>query len=430
MRFGIADFGSGRWVAVIGLPIIIAGSLAASLRLSDSNRRVLALLIVSCGIGTYGAEVAVSFKIFDAEVILSPADIDKRSKLEVILAMRKEGIQAYPPVNPFSLLAQCSQQRKNCFIQVDDRHVLPLGGVADATVVLCNESGQHIIIETDEYGYNNPSGYWSTRSHSIAIVGDSFVYGYCLPTERTMVARVRDRYPATVGLGGGGNGPLSMLGSIREYLKDSKPSVVLWTFVSNDLEDLDREKRNSILARYLDEAFSQNLREHQDSVNTALATMAEQFIAAREITNFDRPLIRKDPGLPSLVDIILLRHLRQRLGLWAKERTDFPLYGRVLAEARRTVESWGGHFYLVLLPSQGIILQNDRSKARQRDRVRQIAEDMGVSIIDIYPNFEKGQDPQKYFGGAHFSEEGDQIVADTIVAVLLANHPELSSPRE
>ena len=61
---------------------------------------------------------------------------------------------------------------------------------------------------------------------------------------KNFVALIRQHYPATINLGVSGDGPLTMLATLKEYVQFAKPRVVLWFFwEGNDLSDLqEREK--------------------------------------------------------------------------------------------------------------------------------------------------------------------------------------------
>ena len=60
-----------------------------------------------------------------------------------------------------------------------------------------------------------------------------------MPADRTFVALIRQRHPATRNFGMAGDGPLLMLATLQEYVSPLKPRIVLWFyFEGNDLIDL------------------------------------------------------------------------------------------------------------------------------------------------------------------------------------------------
>src|SRR5262249_55402503 len=138
--------------------------------------------------------------------------------------------------------------------------------------LLCNESGSYVSYESDEHGFNNPRGLWTQGSVKIVALGDSFTHGYCVADDKNFIALVRRVHPGTVNLGMAGDGPLLMLATFREYVRVVKPRVVLWFyFEGNDLADLVHERTSTILTRYLEDGFSQNLIDRQIEIDKALS---------------------------------------------------------------------------------------------------------------------------------------------------------------
>ena len=120
--------------------------------------------------------------------------------------------------------------------------VVPLGGVPNVpTAVWVTQSDEPDIYLSDRFGFRNPDKVWDTPHVRLAAVGDSFTFGAQSTIENSIVGRLRSLEPSTVNLGNGGNGPLTELATIREYLTPAKPEIVIWFYYRNDLEqDLDR----------------------------------------------------------------------------------------------------------------------------------------------------------------------------------------------
>jgi hypothetical protein len=82
------------------------------------------------------------------------------------------------------------------------------------------------------------------------------VEGWCVPRKDSLGGLIRRDVPATLSVGYTGHGPLSKLGTLREYVAPHRPVHVFWFFYeANDLvRDLPREMTNPILRRYLEPA--------------------------------------------------------------------------------------------------------------------------------------------------------------------------------
>jgi hypothetical protein len=99
------------------------------------------------------------------------------------------------------------------------------------------------------------------------------------------------------------------------------------------------------------------------------------------------------------------------------------LFGAIVAEARRTVDGWGGSLYLVYLPEREryavpSVAELDETN---RARVRAIADSLGVPVIDIHEAFEAHGDPLALFPfrrRGHYNEEGHRLVGNAALAAI------------
>src|SRR4249919_2912277 len=77
------------------------------------------------------------------------ATIDARTRADVVADMRKQHIDAVPNVPISSLLDDQTPTRSRA---IDIDRLVPLGGISNSVIVLCNESGQFVTYESDEHG--------------------------------------------------------------------------------------------------------------------------------------------------------------------------------------------------------------------------------------------------------------------------------------
>ena len=149
----------------------------------------------------------------------------------------------------------------------------PLSHARNVTVVECNESGRYHSYRTDEWGFNNPPGLVTRGDVDVALVGESYMFGQCLPESQSVAARIRSRYPRTANFAMAGNRTLSQLGGFREYVEQIRPRIVLWA-VNPDYVVAEEELSDPVLTRYLDPEFSQGLLERQDEIDRLVRTLA------------------------------------------------------------------------------------------------------------------------------------------------------------
>ena len=86
---------------------------------------------------------------------------------------------------------------------------------------MCNESGEWIIYKSDRYGFNNNDVIWDDNKFNNFILGDSFAYGACVKQDEFISGQLTKKGFKSANLAYSGNGPLYMLGSLKEYSKKS-----------------------------------------------------------------------------------------------------------------------------------------------------------------------------------------------------------------
>lgn len=454
---GIRQFDSGLKIALfICLPLILALCTLGALRLSPLNRVSVALLWSSALASIYilevlftlwppllGGRAATASDKTERRQIAERFGInfDSRDAIEVVMDARSRGVAAVPAVFPAALLEQGPGDALNSVIRINRTETLPLAGVSNKFAVLCNESGEFIAYESDEHGFHNPKGLWNSDQVDIAVVGDSFVHGFCVPSEENFVSLIRRRYPATLSLGMGGNGPLLELAGVKEFLPLLKPKVVLWGyFEKNDFTELRNEAKSPLLLRYLKSSFRQDLTSRQNDLDQALLAHIEK--------EKPRALLRsqqsKNPSsFKKASEIAKLRTLRSSFATFsgrqqledqnaaANKSAGLVLFRAILQQAKTTVEAWGGSLYLVDLPpweryaAPGSLKQN-------REQVLQTAAGLDIPIIDIDEAFRSHGDPLSLFPfrrSGHYNAKGNEIVAAAILERLAAERIRRNAPR-
>jgi hypothetical protein len=320
---------------------------------------------------------------------------------------------------------------------------LPLGGIANKLTVYCNESGQYVTYLSDKYGFSNPRGMWS-RDIDIAIVGDSFVHGACVPEKDSFAGLIRQHYPATMNLGNDGIGPLLELRIVKEYLPALRPKLVIWSyFEGNDVHDLSKEKY-TIARHYLGDNFTQDLIKQQPDIDREIMAYLESAIRSRNFTaqlvSFSNVL--RDPLSHGSIwqRIIKLSYLSdavraafvlmsgQEPGLLRDVPYNPPmseeeseLFGRILREATATIHSWGGRMVFVYLPQYERYDPTVRKGQSDREKILDIVRSLNVPVVDLHETFERLQDPLEIFPfrlPTHYNKLGYELVAKAIVRSL------------
>ena len=343
------------------------------------------------------------------------AKIDERDRRDAVVDLRRVNENWFPAVPANAYL-------ENRLLTADSARIVPLGGVANAEVVGCNDSGYFSTFPTDEFGFNNPHEAWHEGPRKkVFFVGDSFTQGDCRRQGESIVDRLRAAVPGVINLGSGGNGPLLELAGIREYVADGAVAKVVWMYTEGtDLEDLKRDVRNEVLTNYLDPKFSQQLRARRDEVNGIVRRYVEKLISDY-IDN--RP--RFIPTLRTAVWQALhhgMSQVHQAAGPVADESYDIALFGRVLALAKAEVEGKGGQLVFVYLPEYNRFSgQMPSEPARYREQVLSLVHQLKIRVVDVDPIIKNASDPlalYPYRLKGHFNPEGTALVAVVIERVI------------
>jgi len=414
-------------------PAMVALAAAFALTLRPAIRMTAMSLLIGAGVGIYATEL-VAMALIDSDRSLVDAvrndavqhgrPYDGRAKIDVIMDLRRQGVAAYPPFYPYLTFPDP--------LRVDGVPTIPLGSVSNITTVCCNEGGEWLTYPTDEHGFANPPGLWSQAPIDIALVGASWASGECVPAADNIASHLRERFPKTVSLGAGGNGPILELATIREYLPALRPARVLWLFSENHTPELLPKEQRVPLMRYLDESYGQELIDRQPGIDRAVRTYLEDATQAE--------LHPKGPPLTATaLELVTLKRVRASvfdLGVRVRapdgNRLDGDLYRQVLRRGQQIVSAWGGKISIVYIPDMGrypgvagYTPAYRRACDKTRACVLEAAASLGIAVIDVSPRFpdlppEQQSQYDRYFYPypAHFRPEGYRMLDRAILEQL------------
>ena len=372
--------------------------------------------------------VAAIFALYILEAALTfgnPRWIDKLgttlrvgpSVVSETMRIRASNPHAYPFLQPDTYTD--SSGRTKLF--VGDSATLPLSGQANTLTILCNESGTTIGYRSDSLGFRNPADIWEPIHSDVALIGDSFMHGFCRPEQETIAAQLRAANVRALNLGLTGAGPLAELGILREYLRAVRPKRVYWLFYEgNDLVDI-KSERETLLLRYLSPDFNQNLLARRGSVDSAIVRFADSLLSAYQSPTSSQ----------KIESFMLLRKLRTATGLYRSpafdqgdEKAEAQILESVLSLARTDAESWGGELRLVYLPERRRFNRNTAPVVGEshdpvvvQQRIRRIVYRLGIPMIDVASVFAAEKDPASLWNARryHYNAAGYALVAKAII---------------
>lgn len=410
--------GTGSIIIYFFVPAISSILVFSLLKLPQSAKSNAVLLIISISFCLYlveGTLYYINGNIFAAKLGKQKEylarkqglEFDSRSKLEVIKQFRNDSIDTYPSYS-FNM-----GTFYNHYSNKIGQEVVPIGGIARTNTVLCNESGQWAIYESDEHGFRNPKNLYMQNHVYLMAVGDSFVHGSCVNDDEHIFKYLRNKFGILINLGTANSGPLAELAAFREYIEPLRPKIVLWFYYEgNDIQDLRKEKQSPLLKKYLDKKFSQNLINKQkiiDSVHRKNFKTALNQIESQSAFFY----IAKLTGIRSLFEI--MHRIDKNIS-----KSDIDALREILELAKTTTTSWGGKLYFVYLP-EWKRFSSTEYRHNSRDKILMLVHDLDLPLIDIYPTFLAHNDPMALFPfrlRGHYNKDGYKLVAETIITSI------------
>ena len=314
-----------------------------------------------------------------------------------------------------------------------EKELFPLSGVSNSKTLICNETGDYTFIFSDRYGFNNLDKSWNENAE-IALLGDSYAFGECVNFDNSIASNLIKNNKSTISLGYGSNGPLTTLGSIKEYGKLIKPKKVFWIFFSgNDLEDLGREKNSDILIKYLEPNFKQDLINKQLFIDKVYANYFDYEIKRLENSWPYKFSLIKIFNLSISINFMRNFFLKKKFSFSKKkinsnkfkiiDNYDFDFFSKIINLAKTEIESWDGELIFVYIPSPKIFHSKDENLANeyQKNKLLKIINSHDLHFIDIEDKIiNSGLPINKIYtlGKYHFTKKGYKIVSSQIVNFL------------
>ncbi len=365
------------------------------------------------------------------------ADLERsrQSRVAHFTKLRAQGIAAYPAVFPSGLLDlwQTTGRKSPSPIMIGGREFLPLAGIPNALTSYCPAPDDSwVTYRSDAFGFRNPAGTEVTAHPKFALLGDSFVQGYCVADEFTYAAQISVLGP-TASYGMNGNSVLMELATYREYVKALRPDHIIWFFFEgNDLSDYLAERSWPLLRAYLDPAHVQDLKRLNGSISAALKQFIDQHLTSEVIATVIREPDRQrrasstEHRLPhEVLSFLLLRRTRAVLRHSLEPKT-FTLPVLTATEWREITNIWrevvetqrqqGGQITFVYIPAHWRFLIKDPSAFQALERkVATLWSGLGADYVTLTGSLEAHGNPLAYYNGIHFTAHGYRLTADVIV---------------
>jgi len=423
-------------ISKIYYPHFLFGLLSVSLfglglsKLKNELKLNISILLISIGFVIYGFEIYLGFSSISPEYSQSRIELakqmgieyDTRTKLEVIEDLMDVNIKAYP------LHSSSKEFSLTNGLETKNGRIFPIGGISNVITIGNNETGYYPNMKIDKYGFHNLKNLYKKNKVDIALIGDSYTEGYSVHSNKTISSFLHELSFSSISLGKSGNGSLIELATVKEYAEPLKPKIVLWMFYENDLLDLEREMKSSILKKYLTEdEFSQNLIHRQNEIDSVLKSYIESKIQKAKGHQQEKLSNR-------FMKLFILTNLRNRIDraftLIPISNSTYETFNNILKKSNQMISEWGGKLYFVYLPSYHMYSDSYsnpnelklKNELNNRKIVLETANKLFIPIIDIHKEvFAIHPDPVSLFPlriKGHYNAKGYQLVAQEIIKRL------------
>jgi hypothetical protein len=293
----------------------------------------------------------------------------------------------------------------------------------------CAEDLEYKISKNDKFGFKNPNEVYK-KPVDLIILGDSYAEGLCYNEKDDVAGLLRKKNINSLNFGVGGAGPILSLAVMREYIKNFNPKYLLFFYCeSNDLMDLNIEKNNYLLKKYLSNNFSQNLLQNTNQKKIFLKNIDKE-IKKMVLSKKDKSIYLKDKKeifyerLQDSLELSKIKNKIKSLILYGDEKENQELFFKIIREMNNFSNSNNIEFIFVYLPTWEryfVKFSKYNKYISKKEYILNKIESMNIKFLDIDKEFLKEEAlenlfPLKYYG--HYSRLGYKKVADSILLDL------------
>lgn len=397
-------------VAFYIVPVALISALLWLAYSTPTARLSASLLLITVGVMLLGSELLMH--AFFAIQATNRIPVSGPTVAEALQSLRSQGADAFPTV-PGNVLVD-----EDATLFVADAILHPItpapGG---AKVVLCNETGTLVTYDADRFGFNNPDTVWDREQTDVALIGDSYIHGVCVPGPEQPGALIA-RQHSTLNVGAAGFGPLLQLAVLREFIAPMRPKTVVWVYYEgNDRYDLNREVERSWLTAYLnDPAHTQSImqRDHAYEYRVWINDLIE---VTSETTAPPAALI---PSLSELVSLSSWRHITGFGIIFPSRQSAIEPLPDVLEAGHMTASTWGANLVFVYVPAFERYRVVIGEGVPGRSEVLSAAKAAGYKTIDLSGIFEETRRAKEMWNTsrAHLSAEGYRLMTNKILEAI------------
>jgi len=302
--------------------------------------------------------------------------------------------------------------------------IIPFKGpILNKSLLFLNEDGMFNIVLNDRFGFKNNDKTYNKKI-DVMIFGDSFAEGLPQDTNNDTAGYLRNDYKInSLNYGIAGTSLLTYYAVFKEYAKYFKPKdIFFFYYEGNDLMDLEREKKNYHLKKYLKKNYSQDLFNNNDKVIKSLNILEKKTL---EFYNQEKNKVDRVKKKIDLIDISELQKLREILRIdFSRPKYDFELFEDLFINIKKDAENWNGKINVVYIPSWGRYNpkynfegNNSKYAFKQKDKLKHILDNLNINVVDIDELFTENGNPSQFYNFnfySHFTKNGYRLISEEI----------------
>ena len=377
------------------LPIVLSILIFASTKLGKVIKYNLFHLLIGLFLSICFTEIKLDFA--HQNFAYDIKNISKETPHEHILS--REGLNKVHFATKFVLQRKYKQDFLN------------FGSKSNAETVLCNEAGELVTYLSDRYGFNNSDNVWISTKPKILLLGDSHVHGSCQSKGNKIADLISKKYPNNnvINLAMSGNGPLSNLGTLSEYIEKNEPieKLIYFHFEGNDLvQDLSAEVNEKTLMNYLSGKI-QGLKNKQDAIDKLV----------QRYTDDSRNILPSNSSFIGFFKFIRLReYVSQKL---ESKFVKKEVFEQSIKQIKSYCDENNCEFKYVYIPASESFIDNHKYE-ENRNYVLKYLESENIAYLDLYRIFNQQENPLKnwFYLGSHLSDLGAKNTVDALFEKL------------
>lgn len=366
---------------------------------------------------------------FNTELITNSGTANRDYKSKIY---KKKTGKNYDKRTKYELYEDSKNKIENLVISshprifMKNKNIFGVSGISNKKTILCNESGEYVIFESDKYGFRNLNKKWNSAEFENVLVGDSFVQGACVNRPHDLASQFDLlNKKVNLNLGYNGNGPLIELATLREYLPKNTKNILWFFYEGNDFENLHRELNNPILGKYLNNKnFNQDLKNNQNIINDYIEKNFINFF--QYYSELEKKRDKNNEF--SFKKLIFLKNCRKFYNLYIKDNLIknnidhiyFEYFEKIIKEAKNIAKKNNSNFYFIYLPEYRRYTDFFYNNY-QKNKILDILKLLNIDYIDIDELSFSNKNAKSFFPyelPGHYTEKGNKLIAETIHNLL------------